>query len=444
MTQLYSNELISLEKKIQNLEMTSSNCREFDLDFLYDLQRCKDWIIANNIKKVCLQFPDYLLYDVANVVKLFESALEMHVYVLGDTSYESCCVDYVAAAHINADGIVHFGSTCFSKPVEVIPTLLVHEKSKFDLDKLFNAFADQFHADTCGDVSVILDTPFIYKKEQMRLIKDIHQDITLHGLDEEDINVENRRVLYVGDNNRKLMIFNQLYKPKELFYYNNSNPEYVQAYAMDLKAIKRRSYLREVIKDSKTVGIIMGTVSVKNYKVIMHRMIKLCRLHGKKHYLISVGKPTVAKLANYPELDVYVLIGCPMNDIFDSRDYYKPIVTPHDVETALNPNAAGVRYHDLTSLAENNDDLNNISVNVCDVSLLSGTVRTVEEVQPDENTNDTIISLRQDGSVALQYKDGHLSSRTWKGLEQNIGKTEVELASEGRKGIASGYETEPK
>jgi diphthamide biosynthesis enzyme Dph1/Dph2-like protein len=36
------------------------------------------------------------------------------LFVLGDTSYGACCVDEVAAQHLSADVIVHYGRTCLS------------------------------------------------------------------------------------------------------------------------------------------------------------------------------------------------------------------------------------------------------------------------------------------------------------------------------------------
>ena len=34
--------------------------------------------------------------------------------MLGDTSYGECCVDEVAAQHLNADAVIHFGHTCLT------------------------------------------------------------------------------------------------------------------------------------------------------------------------------------------------------------------------------------------------------------------------------------------------------------------------------------------
>ena len=73
-------------------------------------------------------------------------------------------------------------------------------------------------------------------------------------------------------------------------------------YETDEKILRRRYFLIEKIKDSNTVGIVIGTLGVKNYLQAIERLKKLIALQNKKYYLVSVGKPTVAKLANFPEV----------------------------------------------------------------------------------------------------------------------------------------------
>lgn len=38
----------------------------------------------------------------------------VRIFVLADTTYGSCCVDEVAAAHVDAQCVVHFGRACLS------------------------------------------------------------------------------------------------------------------------------------------------------------------------------------------------------------------------------------------------------------------------------------------------------------------------------------------
>lgn len=41
-----------------------------------------------------------------------EEVREPLIFVTGDTSYGSCCVDEISAKHLKADAIVHYGKRC--------------------------------------------------------------------------------------------------------------------------------------------------------------------------------------------------------------------------------------------------------------------------------------------------------------------------------------------
>lgn len=65
---------------------------------------------------------------------------------------------------------------------------------------------------------------------------------------------------------------------------------------------KRRRFLIEKCKDANVVGILVCQLAGALTKDIITRMKQLCRVNGKKSYIVSVGKPNVAKLANFPEV----------------------------------------------------------------------------------------------------------------------------------------------
>ena len=64
--------------------------------------------------------------------------------------------------------------------------------------------------------------------------------------------------------------------------------------------------------------------------------MQVIRAAGKRPYTFLVGKPNVAKLANFPEIDVFVLVACPEMSFIDSRDFLQPVVTPWELEMACN------------------------------------------------------------------------------------------------------------
>lgn len=65
---------------------------------------------------------------------------------------------------------------------------------------------------------------------------------------------------------------------------------------------RRRRFLIEKCKDANVVGILVCQLAGALTKDIITRMKQLCRVNGKKSYIVSVGKPNVAKLANFPEV----------------------------------------------------------------------------------------------------------------------------------------------
>jgi diphthamide biosynthesis protein 2 len=89
----------------------------FEGDWLdyYDVEGTVAWIKHNGWKRVALQFPDDWLDDSTRVQHRLARDTGVQLYVLADTSYGSCCVDEVAAQHVDADALVHYGHSCLSK-----------------------------------------------------------------------------------------------------------------------------------------------------------------------------------------------------------------------------------------------------------------------------------------------------------------------------------------
>lgn len=103
------------------------------------------------------------------------------------------------------------------------------------------------------------------------------------------------------------------------------------------RALMRRLYLVERARDARVVGILVGTLGVAGYLDVLQHLRQLVRRAGKRSYTLCVGKPNPAKLANFLEVDIFVLVACAQNSLLDSSDYYRPIVTPYELELACNP-----------------------------------------------------------------------------------------------------------
>ena len=68
----------------------------------------------------------------------------------------------------------------------------------------------------------------------------------------------------------------------------------------------KRFFVIEKIKDAKTVGILVGTLGMAGYKEIINHLKKILTACGKKTYTFVVGKLNPNKLANFPEVGLFV------------------------------------------------------------------------------------------------------------------------------------------
>ena len=55
-------------------------------------------------------------------------------------------------------------------------------------------------------------------------------------------------------------------------------------------------------------GIVVGTLGVAGYLAAAEQVRRLARAAGKRTYTLLMGKPNPAKLANFPEVEVFVMV----------------------------------------------------------------------------------------------------------------------------------------
>jgi diphthamide biosynthesis protein 2 len=84
-------------------------------------------------------------------------------------------------------------------------------------------------------------------------------------------------------------------------------------------SLRRRYVAVQKARDAGTIGIIIGTLGKEGYLSLISRLRKMVLERGKKPYLLSLGKLNPAKVANFPEIDVFCIIACPQMTVIDSK-----------------------------------------------------------------------------------------------------------------------------
>ena len=78
-----------------------------------------------------------------------------------------------------------------------------------------------------------------------------------------------------------------------------------------LNSDRFRYFLVQKAKDANIIGIVFGTLGVAQYLTLIESLQRLVKRAGKKSYTFCVGKLNTAKLANFAEVDLYVMVACP-------------------------------------------------------------------------------------------------------------------------------------
>ncbi|XP_026217355.1 2-(3-amino-3-carboxypropyl)histidine synthase subunit 2 [Anabas testudineus] len=353
-----------------------TNAAPEKLEELYDIKKTCDFITQHQFKKVALQFPDELLVDSVAVAAEIERSSNAKPFILGDTSYGSCCVDEVAAEHVGADCIVHYGSACLS-PSNRLPLMYVFEKRPVDVEKCALAFRE-LYPDTQSHTIILYDVNYVHAINDLLALltpeypnlvtselvvegeqcyshgrfKRQHNDTCLSEQDNNQVicqfgrqyslksgsSIMDYTIFYVGQEGATLRNFMMTWNHCSFCSFDPTTmvgrPESVSIN----RVLMKRYYAIERAKDASVVGILVGTLGVADYLAILQRLKEIIRRAGKKSYTFAMGKLNVPKLANFLEIDIFVLIACPENSLLDSGEFYKPVVTPFEMEVACNKN----------------------------------------------------------------------------------------------------------
>ncbi|CAF3531390.1 unnamed protein product [Fusarium graminearum] len=260
--------------------------------------------------------------------------------------------------------------------------------------------------------------------------------------------------------------------------------------------LRRRFAKVLALASAGVIGILVNTLSVANYLSSINTLRERIARADKKSYTIVVGKLNPAKLANFAEIEGWVVVGCWESGLIeDDAGYWRPVITPFELEVALMSEEervwggewwGGIEKLGLNDKPEDASKESEGAVAEEEVEFedVAGGVEGEESAPPefDMRTGKLISSSRpmrlpvrknpsttaeteanSDGQpTSTQQNDslikrsvGELASingvaspgaeflrsgRTWQGLGTDFDNEASTLVEEGRSGVARGYE----
>ncbi|KAJ7641509.1 putative diphthamide synthesis protein-domain-containing protein [Roridomyces roridus] len=442
------------------------------LDQYYEIERTIAEILSGDYKRIALQFPDELLHDSVPIYRRLKAGLGAgrDLYVLADTSYGrhvavgSCCVDEVAAQHVDADAMVHYGYACMSQTSR-LPVIYVFGKKLIDVNDCAQRIAEVFD----GQRALLrLDVAYTHQAEQITtaLRQALQVPVSTPRLSlvaspsqtplESEEAPEN--IIYIGAESLGLTNLLITHSDCNVYSYDPTAKTARLESGRTNRLLMRRYAVVQKARDADVFGILVGTLGVASYlPLIKHLRALLARAH-KKSYTISVGKLNPSKLANFMEIECFVLVACPENSLIEARDFLRPIITPFELEVALQAEQSwtGRYVLDFGKLLASSDSEDTPPPESEDLdqpvfSLVTGKYRHAkrygvtdkgEETATDgDQPSSSVILRNQDTAVALVDSAAaqFFQERTFRGLETRIGEDAPSVLEQGRSGIARGY-----
>ncbi|KAJ6632488.1 putative diphthamide synthesis protein-domain-containing protein [Mycena sp. CBHHK59/15] len=462
-----------------------------ELDDFYEIARTASEITAGDYKRIALQFPDELLHASVPIYRRLTAALGpvCALYVLADTSYGSCCVDEVAAQHVDADAVVHYGHACMSQyvcraPIGVsclivlhrtsrLPVIYVFGKKPIDVDDCSQRVAGVFQG---ASALLRYDVAYAHQADNiaaaLRVALNVPVTVSPISLKTDPsqppaVAAEAdapESIIYIGGESLGLTNLLITHSTHSVYSYDPRQRTARLESARTNRLLMRRYAAVQKVRDADVVGILVGTLGVASYlPLITHLRAALARAH-KKSYTLSVGKLNPAKLANFMEIECFVLVACPENSVVEDKDFLRPIITPYELELALQavPTWTGRYVLDFERLlAEGTDaepapdadadadadaDSDDADPDQPVFSLVTGKYRHAKRYgAPDKGketeTSSSVVLRNQDNAVALADSAGahFLQERSFRGLEARLGEDAPSVLEQGRSGIARGY-----
>lgn len=337
---------------------------------------------------VALQFPDDMLSDAPKVFEALSAGLHtsdphsrgsldtsientlanatekrnsspelpnVKLYILADTSYGSCCIDEVAAEHINADVVVHYGRACLS-PTARLPVIYVFTIQSIEIKSLTRSFQEalpNYNAKIIlmADVTYSSHLPAVAESLKLLGYSNLHTADIVHDpssllpnrtvpekLGTDPAELKQWQLFHISEPPKSLLLI-LASRVSEIHIFDTSPASSPLASKMQRSltalSLRRRYALLTSLSSASVFGILVNTLSVKNYLSIVEHVKQRIKAAGKSSYTFVIGKINAAKIANFSEIDGWVVIGCWESSLFESKDFWKPILTPFELDLAL-------------------------------------------------------------------------------------------------------------
>ncbi|KAH0479370.1 MAG: hypothetical protein KVP17_002191 [Porospora cf. gigantea B] len=334
------------------------------MDLLTALRKTRSLCKAEDTG-IALQFTDTrhagVIFALQREVGLWPNPARL--FLLGDSPYNSCCVDMISAQRNYADIVFHIGESCFT-PARSIGINAVHvlPDTPLDLDKILQDAPN--HNLLCFAPCLLLTAmPKVPVGTRCRLPRELVTGG--HGWDtyvkqtsgfvlaSADDQVD---VLVLWSSTKAEISIDTLLLQFSLAYTDVGSVSTLDIATSELndcsshlsKFYSSRMASIEKLRSPQRVGLLVTSLATARLNETRSALRQLLRSRGYSTYSVAVGSVNDAKVGNFPEviiralltqIDAWLVLACPVTTL-EILKYFRlnvdrPVVTPWEMLVAL-------------------------------------------------------------------------------------------------------------
>ncbi|KAH3758912.1 Diphthamide biosynthesis protein 2 [Pelomyxa schiedti] len=327
-----------------------------------------EFVARGGYRRVCVQFADAeQLTQGPRIVSELEEAVRSsagfapEVYLIGDPVV-TCCVDETAAAHVGATAAILFGTSCLSWKSK-IPTFYVFGHSPLNCSE-FTSFCSRVEIDS-GCCLVFPDAPYLHHCAELKTALLSRPNFIVASLDNDIMSSSctgatsdnstdtsctvwsfcGRRavlpspisqIVFIGSPESRT--FENLLLNFPMMNVTCYNPNTGTTNQANGSRIVSRRYAIGIkaLQSASTVALVTSPANSTIEKAIAP-LRSIIEGAGKSCIVLSVGAINEYKLANFPDVDVFVVLSCTFNTVRNqANQFHKPLITPYELCVCLN------------------------------------------------------------------------------------------------------------
>lgn len=354
----------------------------------FEVEETARYIADGGYERVALQFPDELVHCSVAVHAAVSRRVpaDAFVCILADSTFDGGQVDFVAAQHIDAQLIVHYGGAQLdvSGPIAV---RLVFPRKHLDvapLARAVRALTATDAAEAPRHLAVVYDLSYAHCMASLatELSSDLADRVTVATVPRDypaaapsgdepappqpgaaaaggssgrapvrlegfllalppSVELDECAIAYVGDEDAPLDALVLTRSTTRFFRFDPSAESGGGGGALapltldSARRLRRRYYLVQRARDARTFGLVVATLSAAHFREVLDELKRAISAAGRRHYVLLMGKVNPAKLANFPDIACFVLLASPRAAMVDSKEFLAPLITPYELLLAL-------------------------------------------------------------------------------------------------------------